>query len=455
MKTWYLMGQVTKRRELPAQIREAARRLGYLPDLESIRFEKGWSRVRNGQGVYCGIGFADSRQSGNDDPPEPPFDADTLVARIGMRLLTPGHVTSSVLPPEKAEGWTQESLMSGEAVTHVSRSPPPDPEDLRLARDLANETSGGSADEITERYDRLLCWLSCAVAGTWSQFAEACKCLGLSQNAKPGDVLVRLMLLGHIEIVEGGQRWSVNPPMLCEAVDGSWLMCGQRDLPLLEALHSHPSVAIANQPHAAGPACVRIAPPDMAELRTMLHTSGITVHTVPSAAERLAELTPASSEWHAAVRGNFCPDLASCRVEQLLPEDAGTAPLRPSAAPGGGLSVPPGLYVVTSEGGLGRSVRAYCDEDGAWTRCDWYGMAFLDQRRRGGLRAFACGGELLLPCDSPWPRMYERPLVLASGLLPVHIHEQGRLFNTHGSTVPTMLAAKLAIPLQPLGESEQ
>lgn len=455
MKTWYLMGQVTKRPELPAHIREAARRLGCLPDLESIRFEKGWSRVRNGQGVYCGIGFADPREDANDRPPEPPFDADTLVARVGMRLLTPGNLSSSVLPPDKAEGWTQESLMSGEAVTHVTRPPPPDPEDLQIARDVANEASAGSADEVTERYNRFLCWLSCAVTGSWAQFTDACRSLGLSQTAKPGDVLVRLMLLGHIEIADGGRRWSINPPMLCEAANGSWVLCGQRDMALLQVLHAHPSIGITGQPHNSGPACVRSRPSGVDELLAVLREAGIAAHSIPRAADRLAELAPPSSEWLAAVRGNFCPDLATSRVEQLLPGGAGTAPVRPSAAPDGGLRVPPGLYAISTDGGLGRSVRAYCDEHGVWTRCDWYGMAYLDQRRQGGLRAFTREEQVLLPSDSPWPRVYERPLVLASGLLPVYVKDQGRLFTTYGSTAPTTLAAKLGIPLQPLGGPDQ
>lgn len=454
MKTWYLMGQVTKRRDLPTHIREAARRLGCLPDLESIRFEKGWNRARNGQGVYCGIGFADTRPDDHDDPPEPPFDAETLVGALRISLIGRNDISRSILPPEQAEAFTQESLMSGEAVVHVTRAPPPDPEELESAKGHARAGANNSNEEAPERYDKLLAWLSCAVTGTWGQFVEAVRSLGIDDFARPGDVLVRLMLLGHVEIASDGGRWSVNPPLLCGATDGTWFMCGQRDYALLDLLNSHAAAEISMQPHGAGPSRISVSAEGRSDVEALLRDTKVALRTVERTGMRLAELLPDGSQWEASVRGNLRPDLAESLVQRIVMDSGDVESMRPAACADGSLRVPPGLYVITAEQGRGRSVRAYCHEDGSWTRCDWYGMAYLEQRRAGQLRAFEADEGMVLPPDSPWPRVYERALVLSSGLLPVHVPERGRLFGTHEPSVPAALAAKLGVKVLPLRGSE-
>lgn len=450
MRTWYLVGQVTKRPELPALIREAARRLGCLPDLESIRFERGWSRQRNGQGVYCGIGFADTRPEETPDPPEPPFDADTLVETLRISLVQKGNIKRSILPPELAEPFTQESLMSGETVIHVVRTPPPDPEEIDSARELAHSVANESIDTVTERYDRLLAWLSCTVTGTWGQFVDATKSLGVLNFAKPGDVLVRLMLLGHIEIEADGRRWSVNPPMLCEATSGDWFLCGQRDSGILGQLHSRAAASISVQPHGAGPCQIAVAAKDRIDAEMLFKESGSVVHAVENTGTRIAESLPSGEEWIEGVKGNVHPNLADSLVQRIRIDSGDLTPVRPAGGASGGLTVPEGVYVVTTEQGRGRSFRAYCHEDGSWTRCDWYGMAYLEQRRNGRLNAYLADGGIVLPSDGSWPRVYERALVLSSGLLPVHVPARGRLFTTHNLSVPQILAAKLGVELQPL-----
>ncbi|MFG0243608.1 MAG: hypothetical protein ACF8R9_12550 [Phycisphaerales bacterium JB054] len=454
MKTWYLMGQVTKRRDLPTHIREAARRLGCLPDLESIRFEKGWSRTRNGQGVYCGIGFADTRPDDHDDPPEPPFDAETLVGALRISLINRNDVSRSILPPEQAEAFTQESLMSGEAVVHVTRAPPPDPEELESAKEHAHTVENNSIEEATERYDKLLVWLSCAVTGTWGQFVEAVRSLGIDDFARPGDVLVRLMLLGHVEIASDGGRWSVNPPLLCGATDGTWFMCGQRDYALMDLLNSHAAAEISMQPHGAGPSRISVSAEKRSDVEALLRDASVALRTVDRTGMRLAESLPDGSQWESSVRGNLRPDLADSLVQRIVMDSEDVESMRPAAGADGSLRVPPGLYVITAEQGRGRSVRTYCHDDGSWTRCDWYGMAYLEQRRVGQLRAFETDGGVVLPPDSPWPRVYERALVLSTGLLPVHVPGRGRLFATLEPCVPAALAAKLGVMVQSLGGSE-
>lgn len=455
MKTWYLMGQVTKRPELPTHIREGARRLGCLQDLESIRFEKNWNRQRNGHPVYCGIGFADTRPEGHTSPPEPPFDAEMFVETLGITLVERGNIRRSILPAEQAEPFTQESLMSGETVVHVNRRPPPDPAEIDSAWEFAHSDAGGSTDEMVDQYDKLLAWLSCAATGTWGHFVEATRSLGILNHSRPGDVLVRMMLLGHIEIDADGRRWSVNPPMLCESSGGDWYLCGQRDAGLLGLLYSRANAEVAVQPHGAGPGRVAVTAERRNDAELLFEEAGAPLQLVESVGARIAGSLPSGEEWIDSVKGNTCPDLVDSSVQRISFESGELEPVRPVAREDGGLNVPEGVYLVTTEQGQGRSFRAYCHGDGSWTRCDWYGMAYIEQRRAGRLDAFFTDEGIVLPSNGSWPRLYERAMVLSSGLLPVHIPARGRLFETCDLAVTETLAKKLGVDLQPLKESEQ
>jgi hypothetical protein len=437
------MGQITKRHDLPARIRETARRMGCLPDLESIRFEKGWSKAKQGHGVYCGIGFADTRQGDCTDPPSPPFDAEALVNVLRISLIDRTDVSRSILPQEQAEAFTQESLMMGEAVVHIPVRPPPDPEELESATALA--INADSIEEATERQDRLLTWLSCMGGGTWAQFVEAARSLGFEQVAKPGDVLIRLMLLGHLEISADGRSWRVNPPILCEAEDGSWFLCGQRDDALADLLSKHPAVTISPQPYGLGPSRISVVADARCDYVEVLQNAGVKCYSAARAARRLADSLPSGSEWSHSVRGNVRPQLDEMLVQRVVLGSERLESVRPCSEDGKALRVPSGLYVLIADQGRGRSIRAFCHEDGSWTRCDWYGMAYLERRRLGELRSYGTVSGHLLPSDGPWPRIFERALVLVSGFLPVHIPGRGRLFSASETSVPQSLATKLGV----------
>jgi len=454
MKMWYLMGQVTKRPELPTFIREAARRLGCLQDLESIRFEKNWNRQRNGHPVYCGFGFGDTRPEKNSSPPEPPFDAELFVETLGITLVERGNIRRSILPAEQAEPFTQESLMSGDTVVHIIRRLPPDPTEIDSAWAFAQSHARGSTDEMTDRYDKLLAWLSCVTTGTWGQFVEATRSLGILNHSKPGDVLVRMMLLGHLEIDADSHRWSVNPPMLCESSEGDWFLCGQRDMGLLGSLRSHANARVSVQPHGAGPGRVAVAVDRHNDAELLFKEAGAPLQFVECVGVRIADSLPSGEEWIDSVKGNACPDLVDSSVQKISLESGELAPVRPVAREGGGLHVSEGVYLITTEQGRGRSFRAYCHGDGSWTRCDWYGMTYIEQRRTGRLDAFFTDEGIVLPSNGSWPRVYERALVLSSGLLPVHIRDQGRLFMTCDLAATEALAKKLGADLRPLKESE-
>jgi hypothetical protein len=444
MSTWYLVGQLTKRGDLPSRIRETARRFGCLQEIDSIRLEEAWGRVRTGNGVYCAIGFADPRPHGGETAPEPPFDAQPFVNQLGLTLINPGPVSSSVLPEAQVVNWMQELLVSGDPVLHIERAPPPDPADVESARDAearALETMESQAGTI--RFDRLLAWLSVQVRGTWTQFADACRSLGLDATTKAGDVLGRLQLLGHIEVSADGNRWGVTPPAIVGDVRGGWFLCGQRCDRLLDQLAD--ILPVERQPQRGGPTIVTLSPRSE-QLATRTVTIGANqVPLIGDASSQLAVQFPSWNHWYSNVRNTYHPDLSAAITVERLTSDGQAAIVRPAMS-NGKLTVGEGIYRLTFRHGYTTVVRAYCDGDGAWTRGDWYGMNYLAQRR-SGLRAFCCGSDFIIPADQPWPRLYERPLVLATGRLPSWIPGKGRVFAAASDTARS-LASKLEVTLE-------
>ncbi|MBK6900586.1 MAG: hypothetical protein IPH09_15485 [bacterium] len=345
--------------------------------------------------------------------------------------------------------------MSGETVVHVIRRLPPDPAEIDSAWEFAHSNADGSTVEMTDQYDKLLAWLSCVATGTWGQFVEATRSLGIINHSKPGDVLARMMLLGHLEIDADGRRWSVNPPMLCESSEGDWYLCGQRDTGLLESLRSRANAEVSVQPHGAGPGRVAVSVERRNDAALLFEEDGAPLQFVESVGVRIADSLPSGEEWIDSVKGNACPDLVDSSVQRISLESGELTPVRPVAREYGYLRVPEGVYLITTEQGKGRSFRAYCHGDGSWTRCDWYGMTYIEQRRAGRLVAFFTDEGIVLPSNGSWPRVYERALVLSSGFLPVHIRARGRIFKTCDFAVTEALAKKLGADLQPLKESEQ
>src|SRR5262249_5017486 len=107
----------------------------------------------------------------------------------------------------------------------------------------------------------------------------------------------------------------------------------------------------------------------------------------------------------------------------------------------------PGLYRVTrGEGRHQSQLMFYFDEEGQRVlRGDWYGLRFL-ALRRSGHRCDALwqkqrgnGCSLVLRASERWPMIYERTLVLSSGLLPEY-QRGGSLLRYLDVPLPTAQA---------------
>ena len=85
-----------------------------------------------------------------------------------------------------------------------------------------------------------------------------------------------------------------------------------------------------------------------------------------------------------------------------------------------------------------------------WLRGDWYGLRFLAQQQAGQAISAHYNSslhQLAVPVDNRWPDLYERSLVLASGLLPRY--QDGWLYYTHISVDHCeLLAEKLNVQVE-------
>ena len=83
-----------------------------------------------------------------------------------------------------------------------------------------------------------------------------------------------------------------------------------------------------------------------------------------------------------------------------------------------------GLYRLTkkAENNPYQLVLYFDEPNQRWLRGDWYGLRFLAYNSAGRefkIKYDSSSNEILIPVEEHWPLLYERALVLASGMLPV------------------------------------
>ena len=86
-----------------------------------------------------------------------------------------------------------------------------------------------------------------------------------------------------------------------------------------------------------------------------------------------------------------------------------------------------------------------------WLRGDWYGLRFLayhSAKRQFEVKYDSRANEVLIPVEEHWPLLYERALVLASGMLPIRDKSFRWLKYTNISNeLVQLLAEKLSITI--------
>lgn len=280
--------------------------------------------------------------------------------------------------------------------------------------------------------DRLLYWLSAMGSGSWESFKKACDTL---QIEKPERILRRLRLLGHIESSVNGKRWSIAPTALVKVESDSenseyseYILCGQRSIKLLDYLKQYAQLTFIPQPEGAGPHCIRLKISDPKKPGFCLNSdlklltsarnpvfdrSDFIVANAGNASLQLAELLPDIKIWQEQLTNlpGIVPSLYqwqkfNCQTNNFEEWNHPTET---------------GLYELRRENQNDRLTLFYHRERDAWLQGDWYGLRFLSWQHSGQKCLARYDGDtnrLAIPYHQRWPEIYERALVLGSGLLP-------------------------------------
>jgi hypothetical protein len=314
------------------------------------------------------------------------------------------------------------------------------------------DRSGGSA----ESYDQLLYWMSLIGSGSWNLFRSTCETLGIAE--KPSDasqLMRRLRALGHVELYENGRKWMMAPASLVECGRSTttvqYFLAGKRSRTMIDALRKHMGlVENKSQPLANAPehVLVEFGSVDQTERAVKrINRAGIgEFHIAGNSSMQLALNLPNIEQWKHTLTplDGIVPSLYT--IEQWQ-------------SPGDFVS----LSGIPSETNLYRLERdsdadytpifsAFYDADSdTWLRGDWYGLRFLaiHYHTTEQLKVFYNGPDMqiAIPYDQRWPGIYERALVLASGLLPVK-RGMWLIFDNISIDLANILTSKLDIDLK-------
>ena len=347
-----------------------------------------------------------------------PFPRDTSPEVI-QRLMDSDAYYCFGPAPETAVGVPikKTSGSGGGAIIKIPVDPPqPEPEVVPIRPDYGDPfvQSGippAPADSaMSERFAKLLYWLSSYGDGTRQTFTQACQTLDTEEEGRGGvgSVIRRLRLLGHLELSDDGSKWSAAPTAFVRFPDGSGkgFLAGARTQALLLDAGTH---NVTNQPNRMGPPRVEMAWDDARNSSQNIADAG-------AVSTELAQLLPSVHAWKATL---------SARNPVVSDYDAevwdGIKFVPCVIYEGDGRSS--GMYNLTrTVHNREFSMTLFFDKPSRrWLSGDWYGLRFLALQTTGyQIKAIHVSdtNDLLIPDDQRLPMLYERALVLASGLLP-------------------------------------
>lgn len=273
-------------------------------------------------------------------------------------------------------------------------------------------------DELSQRYEQLLYWLSALGSGTWESFKKACDALGLEE---PKRILRRFRLLGHIESSLDASRWCTAPTAFVEVRSESdsqeFILCGQRSKHLFEKLQQYATVKLGNQLRGDAPPDVRLQLDSQEELdytvEQVRNQFGITIINAGNASLKLVTVLPELTTWKQGLR----------RLQGIVPSRYEWKRFDGNDFVECSFCGITGMYQMfpTEESDRPCLTIFYDSETDTWRQGDWYGLRFL-ALHYGNHQCIAhyhptvaC---LAIPFSQRWPELYERALVLASGRLP-------------------------------------
>jgi hypothetical protein len=379
------------------------------------------------------------------NPDSIPLPVEPLIWHFSRGVHTKHDKQSSwrVPPsPRRQEENTGDPLGSPEPSTPSS---PQEADPVALIKPAPTLVFRANGD-LQGRQQRLLLWLSAAGQGSWDRFVRVSNQLGTSHDSITARRLLRrLILLGHVESSLDGHHWSATPAALVQlAADPTrafW--CGQRSELLRCRLRQVWQMPLPDpQAGSDGPPRWLVNCGEARDPGVVLKARGLPLRWEGTAAENLVRRLPALDRWRdSLLRVSLTPPERVQRWQAGAYRDEITFRVIAGCPQG-----PTGLYrLFYGDDRSSFELTGFLDAGrNEFLRGDWYGLRFLASRQSGlpcPARWLAHEGRsiLVLPLSRRWPLLYERALVLASGLLP--IQDSDRLCYLD---VPFDLASTLA-----------
>ena len=273
---------------------------------------------------------------------------------------------------------------------------------------------------INEKYDQLVHWLSASAEGTWQTFIRVCNILQLAKDVKETkSIFRRLILLGYIESSENGRKWSICPTALVQypTDQNNYFLTGQQTPKLIEHLKEHCEVEILPQSNYQGPSCVKVK----GNFTDDVSLNGFNIVHAGTVSVQLAQLLPDLEGWKDILPAidrlsTTTYDIEIWNGRKYIQCDNFYEKNERYYGESG-------LYRLTKKAENNHyQIVLYFDEPNQrWLRGDWYGLRFLayDSAERDFEAKYdSSAGEILIPVEEHWPLLYERALVLGSGMLP-------------------------------------
>ena len=417
------------------RIRQAVQTENLTRTIPAVKFEKG------AKGEFYYFFALESQQ----------LDFLDVVQTIFAQWGVPGTIIRELLEPEAIK-----SMASGELETHsfnalayksLWSNDTGDPFDL-------SETSFKRKDTgntfFEERCNQLLHWLSANAEGAWQTFVKVCNVLKLADDVKDArSIFRRLILLGYIESSENGQKWSICPTTLaqCATDQDVYILTGQQTPMLVEQLMEHYEVELLPQPNYQGPSCVRVN----GVFTDHVSLNGFNIVHAGTVSVKLAQLLPDLEGWKDILPAIDRLSTTSYGIEiwngrQFTQDDT-------FYERHGKYFGESGMYRLTKkEENNPYQIVLYFDQPNQrWLRGDWYGLRFLAHNAAGRnfeVKYDSSTNEILIPVEEHWPLLYERALVLASGMLPLRDNNFRWLKYTNISNeLAQLLAEELSITI--------
>jgi hypothetical protein len=455
MRDWYVGRKANFHQQWYQSYRQLLRTIDSCPDwsvARVIRYSQAVPPNPNDRFIYLGIHATSSSEATR---------IGTEIFETAEKLYRVGFGT--VYPAEPISDIDRKNFLSPTEFALDGRIPV---EPLREEEDLAGAFSyyDSAAQPIAHSttdstpFDRFLMWLSATGEGRWESFLRVARILGVANDVPNARRLFRrLVLLGHLDSSLDGRDWSIAPPVIVQsaAQPQSAFWCGCRSGPLLRSLPaSWQAEDPLTQPDGFGPAKRPIVLPSVVDDQWLPPSTEPPTWQTPSwggpVAVRLAALLPHIEEWAKTLQSiaSLTPPAAVEHWDLASASFLNAPDFR--IDPTGRCHGTTGMYrLAYGEVPNVYHLTVFLDSTSPpgcqLLRGEWYGLRFLALHSCGKyLKAVwseADGGTLAILVRQRWPLLYERALVLASGLLPDNTTNSRYLYYRG---VPIALAQSVA-----------